>query len=165
MRSHIVLTLSIVLCALVVPEFAQRHDDHLPNSRLTPGDAFDVSTRELCAPGYSSPAEHVPVELKSRVFERYGISPEMVGYNVDHLIPVGLGGSNSLKNLWPQPIAGEWNHVKKDRLERRLVKLVCNRTITLENARREIATDWVDAYKKYFPQSRRRHKVARESHR
>ena len=70
--------------------------------------------------------------------------------HVDHLIPPGLGGSNSLKNLWPQPLAGEWTSQMKNRLERRLRKLVCSGALDLKTAQQEIATDWIGAYKKYL---------------
>jgi hypothetical protein len=33
----------------------------------------------------------------------------VVAYELDHLIPLELGGSNDLRNLWPQPFEGEWN--------------------------------------------------------
>lgn len=77
------------------------------------------------------------------------MSPRLVGYNVDHLIPISLGGSNSITNLWPQPLSGEWNYTMKNKLERKLYKMVCSGAITLERARQEIAGDWVSAYKKY----------------
>jgi hypothetical protein len=66
------------------------------------------------------------------------------------LIPPKLGGSNSLKNLWPQPLAGDWTYQMKNRLERRLRKLACSGALDLRIAQQEIATDWIGAYKKYL---------------
>jgi hypothetical protein len=90
------------------------------------------------------------MSLKRQVFDRYGMGPNAPsGFNVDHLIPVGLGGSNSLDNLWPQPLAGEWSHHRKNKLEDRLRRLVCSGEFDLKIAQKEIAADWVAAYKKY----------------
>ncbi len=126
----------------------------LPNSTLTPGATLDVTREELCRSDYTSPADKIPIALKQQTFDRYGISPDAIGYNVDHLIPVSLGGSNSAKNLWPQSLSGEWNYHMKNRLETTLYKMVCKRSLELEKARQEISTDWVAAYKKYMAKLR-----------
>lgn len=128
---------------------AQETASFRPNLKLTPGATLDVTQKELCERGYESPDRTIPITLKIQVADRYAISQDMAGYNVDHLIPVGLGGSNSLKNLWPQPLSGEWSHFKKNELEARLRKMVCNGDLDLKKAQQEIATDWVSAYKTY----------------
>jgi len=71
---------------------------------------------------------------------------------VDHLISLELGGSNSIKNLWPEPYTGDLNAHVKDKLENKLHSLVCNGDIDLKTAQQEIATDWVAAYIKYIGQ-------------
>jgi hypothetical protein len=38
----------------------------------------------------------------------------------------------------------------KDELERLLPQLVCSHQLDLATAQREMATDWIAAYKKYF---------------
>lgn len=66
---------------------------------------------------------------------------------IDHLIPLGLGGSNPPHNLWPQSHSTlPWNSIAKDRLERKLHAEVCVGSIELEAAQHEIATDWIAAY-------------------
>ena len=55
-----------------------------------------------------------------------------------------------LQNLWPQPLGGEWAYHMKNRLERRVGKLVCSGALDLKVAQQEIAADWTGAYKKYF---------------
>ena len=114
---------------------AQAQDRHdKPNPRLTPGDVLNVTADDLCKPGHTEIEGKISVQVKSQVFDRYGIHGDLIGHNVDHLIPPELGGSNSLKNLWPQPLAGEWTNQMKNRLERRLHKMVCSGTLDLKAA-------------------------------
>jgi|SRR6185503_16319311 len=138
------------LCSLV---FGQATPSFLPNPKLTPGAALEVTQKELCEHGYESSDRTIPITLKIQVADRYSISSDVGGYNVDHLIPVGLGGSNSLKNLWPQPLSGEWSYPRKNRLEATLRKMVCRGELDLKKAQQEIATDWVATYKKYMGES------------
>lgn len=69
-----------------------------------------------------------------------------------HLISLELGGSpDSPQNLWPEPhhVIGGWGSYAKDKLENRLHSMVCRRRISLEQAQRAIATNWIAAYKQY----------------
>ncbi len=140
-----------LLLVLSLAGMAQAQDrDYKPNPRLTPGDALNVTADDLCKPGHAGIKGKISVQVKTQVFDRYGIRATLIGHNVDHLIPPRLGGSNSLKNLWPQPLAGEWTYQRKNRLERRLRKLVCSGALDLKIAQQEIARDWIGAYKKYL---------------
>jgi hypothetical protein len=130
--------------------FAGRPDPVLPNPRLTPGDAFDVTVKDIVAPGYAKRVRRVPVSVKRAVFKAYGIPWERhSGYEVDHLISLELGGSNSIQNLWPESYSGQWNARVKDRLENRLKLLAVHGQLDLKTAQAEIAKDWVAAYRKY----------------
>lgn len=47
---------------------------------------------------------NVSSEEKTRIYNLYEISAaNRKSYTIDHLIPLSLGGSNDIKNLWPQP--------------------------------------------------------------
>jgi len=94
----------------------------------------------------------VPVALQRRVFAEYGIrSAEPGAYEVDYLITPALGGADDIHNLWPQSTqATEWNAQVKDALEDHLRDLVCEGQLDLSTAQREIAGNWIEAYKKYF---------------
>jgi hypothetical protein len=133
----------------VVP--AQQPTPIVPDPKLTPGDTFDVTAQDLCAPGYAKKVRNVPEEVRREVYREYGITSHGRGdYEVDHLISLELGGSNSIKNLWPESYrTSPWNARVKDRLENRLHELVCDGKIELKTARREIAANWIEAYKKY----------------
>ena len=95
----------------------------------------------------------VPETLRQLVFQEYGIANVHAdNYEVDYLITPGLGGADDIRNLWPEPNASAiWNSRVKDALEERLHQLVCSGKLDLPTAQREIAIDWIAAYKKYFP--------------
>jgi hypothetical protein len=123
----------------------------LPDSKLTPGDTFDVTAQDVRVPGYAKKVRAVPAWLKRQAYAEYGITQYKTGdYEVDHLIPLSLGGSNSIRNIWPQSTkTSPWNSFVKDALERKLHKLVCAGQLDLKTAQRGIASDWIEAYKKY----------------
>jgi hypothetical protein len=67
-----------------------------------------------------------------------------------NLIPLSLGGSNSIRNLWPHSTkTSPWNSYVKDALERKLHKLVCVGQLDLKTAQNQMASNWIEAYKKY----------------
>ena len=123
----------------------------LPDAKLTPGDTLDVTLADIRETGYSSRVRNVPVAVKREVYASYGIQSWGKGqYEVDHLIPLCIGGSNSKRNLWPQScLTQPWNAKVKNRLEYRLLSLVRSGKVDLATAQQDIARNWIDAYKKY----------------
>jgi len=130
---------------------AQEPTPILPDPKLTPGDTFEVTVQDLCVRGYTKKVRNVPAEMKREVYEEYGITSHGSGdYEVDHLIPLELGGSNSIKNLWPESHrTSPWNAQVKDRLEGKLHELVCSGRLDLKTAQQAIASNWIEAYKTY----------------
>lgn len=124
---------------------------YVPDPVLTPGAALDVTTADICVPGYSKRVRHVPAEIKREAYANYGVRTHEPGeYEIDHLISLELGGSNSLKNLWPESFRSHpWNAYVKDALENELHRRVCAGTIDLAKAQAEISNDWVSAYRIY----------------
>lgn len=101
--------------------------------------------------------EHRGAMTKARTEEvqiRYGLpTGHHPDYEIDHLIPLCLGGADDPDNLWPQPretIEPVWNAEKKDKLERRVCAMVCRGQVDLGTAQEDIATDWIAAYRKYL---------------
>jgi len=125
----------------------------LPNRALTPGATRSVSLNEVCAAGDEDLDPAVPASRQETVFQEYGISAahSEKDFQVDYLISPQLGGTDDVRNLWPQSYKQTtWNANAKDALERHLYRLVCDRKIELAEAQREISTDWIAAYQKYF---------------
>ena len=123
-----------------------------PDPRLTPGLSTRASHDELCASQPSPTAASIDRELAIAVFRVHGIrDPQPRAYEVDYLIPLELGGAKDTRNLWPQPYGVQpWNAFTKDALEDHLLRAVCDGRITLQAAQRDLATDWVAAYRKHF---------------
>ena len=137
------------LCCLACSTPAQSNG--LLDRRMTPGDTLEVTKADICAPGYTKLVRNVPAAVKREAYSEYGRSREKgVCCEVDHLIPLELGGSNRLKNLWPEPYDIDWNAHVKDRLENRLHEMVCSGEIELHKAQKAIASDWIAAYKVYI---------------
>ena len=100
-----------------------------------------MTAAQVCTPGYSKSVRNVPQSEKNRVYAEYGIRRHTPGaYEVDHLISLELGGSNSIKNLWPEKQPGARS---KDKLENSLHRDVCDGTISLRAAQKQIVHWWL----------------------
>jgi hypothetical protein len=123
----------------------------VPSPHLTPGAARTMDRDEICR----SPLpknQVVSADLRRRVLQAYGVAnADPRKFEVDYLITPALGGSDDIRNLWPQPyVSTVWNAHVKDELEDRLRDLVCQGQLDLADAQRDISSDWIAAYKKYF---------------
>jgi hypothetical protein len=124
----------------------------LPNRLLTPGYTRPVKVSDLCgARHWDAPAAR-DASMKRKVFGEYGLPVSISNsYELDYLITPELGGADDVRNLWPEPYAStEWNAHVKDELESRLHTMVCDGQVDLATAQKDIATNWIAAYKRYF---------------
>jgi hypothetical protein len=133
----------------------------LPDPTKTPG-ALNPEVRQdtigstICVSGWTRtirPPQQYTSALKRQQLREFGyIDRRMGDYEEDHLVPLGLGGAPyDPRNLWPEPriIANGWNALVKDELETTLPRLVCSGRMSLEEAQRAIARDWIAAYRYY----------------
>jgi hypothetical protein len=123
----------------------------LPIPALTPGATAKVTADDLCA-GRGPMKEEIAPAVRKAVLRDYGMDglPDS-DYELDYLITPELGGSSDRRNLWPERYGARvWNARVKDQLELLLPSLVCGGTVDLSTAQRDIAVDWIAAYKKYF---------------
>ncbi len=123
-----------------------------PDRSLTPGATREVTVSQVCEAAENGAPHQISASVQRRVFQEYGIAnsrPE--NYELDYLITPELGGSDDVRNLWPEPHSATiWNSYVKDALESRLHEMVCDGRLDLVTAQRDISTDWIAAYKKYF---------------
>jgi len=143
---------NLALAMLLMPSLAWGADPILPDSHMTPGEVDPNATLEkVCTVGYTKTVRNVSSSKKDHVYELYGIKRVPNQYEVDHLISLELGGTNSMRNLWPQAYHTEtWNAYIKDGLEHQLNRMVCDGKLSLEEAQKAIATDWIKAYCTYY---------------
>ena len=122
----------------------------LPNAALTPGAVSQLTSAELCHG--VRPSRLVSERARRQVLHAYGMDGAAApAYELDALITPELGGSTDVANLWPQRYQSPvWNARVKDELERLLPSLVCSGRMTLAEAQRQIASDWITAYKRHF---------------
>jgi hypothetical protein len=124
-----------------------------PIRKLTPGSVITRVSKQFCRPGWASKHRHVTKAMRLRVAKRYGVRYTPKLYETDHLIPLELGGSNKITNLWPEPYRRTSGARRKDRLENTLHSLVCAGKLGAYTAQRAIAVNWIAAYAKYVPAS------------
>ncbi len=91
---------------------------------------------------------NVPAALKHEVYSEYGIYHHERGeYEVDHYIPLELGGSNDIANLFPEAAEPKPGFHEKDKVENYLHAEVCAGRIPLDEAQKKIAFNWLEIYK------------------
>ena len=145
----------------------------LPDPRCTPGGANPSITQAVlrdrewrtrsvrnCA---SSEAQ------KHIAYRWYGVEKPRINSNqdqvceLDHLVPLELGGADGLGNIWPQcgPDSVELNErffKRKDHVEDYLADQVRHGAMQLEAAQRGIASDWTQYLDQAEQWCRERHR-------
>jgi hypothetical protein len=127
----------------------------LPIASLTPGAVRDIPVPVLCA-GDVAEERTIPPNMRAQVLRAYRMEHVPADqFELDYLITPQLGGATAAANLWPERYgAHAWNARVKDQLETLLPSLVCRGEVDLRSAQREIADNWITAYKKYFKTDR-----------
>lgn len=121
----------------------------LPDPDCTPGAIFSEATKEkICFSGYSKTVRNVSQKLKKEIFKMYGIEyPVPFGsYEIDHLVPLALGGSNETANLWPKSAEPFPGFYEKNLAGDYLHEEVCDGKIALTVAQEQIAKNWFLIY-------------------
>lgn len=148
------LSIGFFIAALLVFLASVVHAGVLPDPKLSPGASRPVTKATLCTTS-TKLVRNVPSSEKKAVFKEYGMkgndrSQCKDGYEIDHIISLELGGSNDIKNLWPENYCGPCGAHVKDKLENKLHALICQGKITIKQAQHEISTDWVASYNKHI---------------
>lgn len=152
MRVLLILLASVVAVP-IVPTSATASQCHvharLPDRACTPGAVFPQATKaKVCRVGYTRRVRNVPERVKRLVYARYGIIRHPRGtYEMDHLVPLELGGGNRQKNLFPQAAEPRPGFHEKDVLENQLHASVCEGWMRLKTEQRLIASSWLKTYR------------------
>jgi hypothetical protein len=132
--------------------------DGLPDAACSPGNINAALTKDLiCAAGFRTADYRDKVttpEKKATTYALYNITrpPNNTGANqqceLDHLIPLEIGGADDLSNIWPQcsPGYAGWTASgfrDKDKFENYLHRMVCAGSLSLTDAQLQISSDWL----------------------
>lgn len=128
-----------------------------PRHDLTPGAVDPRVTQQnigstICRPGYSAsvrPPFKYTNAMKHRLMRAYGVAGSIRDYELDHLIPIGVGGCPDCEsNLWPEPRNMFPGAKEKDEVEDYLHRQVCSGAVSLAEAQQEIASNWYEVYQR-----------------
>ena len=122
----------------------------LPDSLCTPGSVFATAgTSTICVSGYTKTVRSVSTKLRKQIYAAYNIAypPPTGTYELDHLVPLAIGGDNSAANLFPEAATPKPGFREKDVVEVYLQREVCAGNLDLVAAQKQVATDWVVVYK------------------
>jgi hypothetical protein len=107
-----------------------------PDPTITPGAIRTTDVADVCS-HRTSQLRHTTRERSDGIMAEYTPpGARHSDYEIDHLIPRGIGGADSDANLWPEPrvsIEPEWNAERKDQVELRGFKLVNYRRCVRES--------------------------------
>lgn len=121
----------------------------LPDPACTPGSVGPRTRAEVCATGFEKTERPSGTDAaKTKAMAAYGVSTaDRARTELDHLVPLSLGGSNDATNLWPEvsdiPSGGFRN--TKDDVERKILAAVCTNGLPLDRAQAAMAHDWTTA--------------------
>jgi hypothetical protein len=105
--------------------YAQTAIGTMPDPTLTPGAVRTTNIGEICSTG-TRELRRWSRDRDDRIMIEYGPHPQ---YEIDHLIPLGIGGADDDANLRAEPrrsVEPIWNAERKDELEWKLRDLVCS---------------------------------------
>jgi hypothetical protein len=120
-----------------------------PNDLITPGATTKVKDADVCAANFESSVKPVSNAERREALKRYGKDASSYTGELDHLVPVSLGGSNEPDNLWPMPSNSVYGAADKKALETKLHQMVCDKQISLKDAQKAMRKDWTAAFDRY----------------
>lgn len=102
------LPIVLLVCA-VSTSFARQDIPEGPHPAKTPGSLCANSTTLRYPEKIKYCDRDVPTGLKKRIIQEYDVEfgyeiqqLPRADFKIDHLIPLSIGGSNDISNLWPQ---------------------------------------------------------------
>ena len=154
------MRLLIALAAPLACSIAWAQQAYIPDHECTP-DGIDPGIKQennadtICVPACTKtvrPASSYTSSLKAKQMRELGLPGTVHDYHEDHLVPLCAGGHPSdPRNLWPEPIAGQWSASLKDQLESSVCRQVCRGDITLKEGQAIfLRPDWTKEYMKFF---------------
>lgn len=121
-------------------DFAEFNFPFVPDPEMTTGSVCTPDNRDFERYRYEEQIAYckrnVSRAIKQEIYRAYGVSSHcQKDYTIDHLIPLSIGGTNGIDNLWPEHKSIK--ALRKD-LELDLYKKISQSQITQEEAIRII---------------------------
>ena len=144
----------LLALALSAPVMAGSKYPHLPSPTLTPGAVASTDTALVCEKDYPARSRNVTNTTKNKVYALHKVDKAQCikGCKIDHLIPLSIGGSNDMTNLWPHEYGADWTVFQKTRLEVRLRKEVCTGKMPIAEAQECVRKDWTQCFQRFYNQ-------------
>jgi hypothetical protein len=137
-------------CQAVGRGLYSRPDPHCASGAVNPAVTQATIGSTICRSGWTAtvrPPTSVTEPEKFASLAAYGMRGSPSRFEYDHFVPLELGGAvNDPRNLWPEPDYATRSGFylnPKDRLENALKRMVCRNAMTLAQAQRMIAANWV----------------------
>jgi hypothetical protein len=148
-----VVTKYVSVCAIASAAFLTLSGTalaQLPDNFKTPGATTKANQAAICEAGFVRGVKPASSREQADALERYGIRPESFKGDLEHLVPVALGGSNDPDNLYPfHTNSNELTLEAKHQLADKLQAMVCSGKLSLKEAQAAFKKDWTKAYKQY----------------
>ena len=138
-KSHHKIIATLIASAAIVGAgvYNSQQARNYPNRNLTPGLIRTSDVSDIC--GHTTGVyRNTTQAMKNQVKAQYGNPKGEI--EIDHFYPLGIGGADDVKNLWPQP-APEFR--AKDKIETQLRLQLCKGKITQDQAK-GIIDNWTN---------------------
>lgn len=145
-----VLTVASLACADELPV--------RPDDARTPGVIGSMDLADVCGRvdgmTYSQRHRQTTAAMKRDAYAIYGVERDGRDFEVDHRVPLCVGGADDEKNLWPQRGWAHPSYHDKDRLEAHVCRAVCRtHAMTLQQGQEIFLGDWIVGFKHIFSHS------------
>ncbi len=115
-------------------------ESEFPDLVMTPGAIASMDVHDVCGVvnglSYSKRHRATTPEMKREVRRSYGLNGFWRG-EIDHRVPLCLGGADDIRNLWPQA-----DYKAKDELEAATCRAVCEGRMSLPVGQAIFLGDW-----------------------
>jgi len=119
-----------------------------PNKTLTPGAIDSNNMGVVCGSAKHNKAA-IPFPAGQAEDDRYGLPQNVrLRYHFDYLVPLTLGGSTDITNLWPVDVKGI-GFYQKEQLNAVLRDKVCSGELDLNTVQQQLERNWYTLWLKY----------------
>jgi hypothetical protein len=140
------------------------HEKEYPDPRCTPGLTDDQQVNQttisltICMARWTDEKRtklRGAERLAERLLKTYGLAKDRDAYELDHFVPLGLGGANDERNLWLEQYNPTPGARQKDSIEGWLNRQVCppprgNGRMALKDAQTAVKECWLPLWEHVY---------------